>query len=878
MSILSLVSVAQGEVYHFDCKSGENLESALERFGNKYDVRLSYPAYILNQIYPGEVKLSSDNLEDLLAETLSPSDIEYQLLAGKKVLLRKVSHYKMEFIDEDEVIDVSGIIKGNDGSFLEFATVSIPSLQVGTYTDDEGRYRLLIDGGSIDESVIISYIGYESSNLKIRDLIDQKRITLSPSNEKIEEVTVSGQKPIVIINQLSATTELRISNILSVGSSTIQSNDILRKLQFLPGISATDDKSSSISIRGADDSETLVLVDGIPIYKTDHFYGIFGNVNGSYVNDVTLYKNELPINQSGKSGGLVSMTSPQSVKNLKGTASIDLLNSSLSLGIPIDENWNVFLAGRASYNNVANAGFFEKDENISTIDQTDFNRPTVLGVTPSFDFYDLNGKLSYQTKNLAFSANVFKSYDALSSAFENSFTARGPRGSNRRITVQESFENDESWENNGASFNIYAKLPNQWSLSSTSYFTQYMDNNELNFSITDDRRQNPTNKQIQNGNENRITDWSSTLMATKVLQGTSISFGGKFVIHQNELTLGQNGRSIFNNDQDGVEKGVFASINHPFSSKVTLNAGIRATHYDQTDQFYYSPQLALSFIPLQNISFKASVSRNYQYVRELTYSNRFGEEVEVFVLSNGRRLTIGSSNNYMVGGIIKMDKWLFDVEFYHIDRDNVLNYTAFLPQLVNNDQSNDPRFELLNGRGRTRGMDLMASYQSKEYSGILSYTLSKSENSFKEIFRNNAFPSQDDRRHQLTFTNTYKYQDWDFSANAVYSSGRNYTDLSILSIGEDRRNNNPRDFQNRLPHYMRFDLSADYGFVLGKNKAKVGVSVLNLLDRANVKYLQFTASVQVEQGQGGNTTRQIILGTETLQLGRTLNFNFNLEF
>ena len=876
--LYSTISVAQDEIYTFVCGEGEDLESAIERFAEKYDLKLSYPAYILNQIYPGEKSISASSIDLLLADVLAPSDIEYQVLSGNKVLLRKVSYYQMEILEDNESINLSGVIKGADGKALELATVSIPSIQVGTYTDEIGRYRLLIDPSIIDEKVVISYIGYESVGLTIKDLINQDKIQLSPSSEEIKGITVSGQKPIVVINQLTASTEMRISEILNIGSSTIQGNDLLRKLQYLPGINASDDKSSSISIRGADDSETLVLVDGIPVYKTDHFYGIFGNVNGSYIDNVTLYKNELPINQSGRSGGLVSITSPHSVKELKGTASIDLLNSSLSVGIPLDDKWNLLLAGRASYNNVANAGFFETDENASDINQTDFNRPAVLGVTPSFDFYDLNGKLSYQSKTLSVNANFFKSYDVLSSTFENSFTTRGPRGSNRRITVEESFANDESWQNNGASINLYAKLPNQWSLSSTSYFTQYKDNNELNFSVSDDRIQNPTNNQIQNGNQNEISDWSSTLMATKMIHNTSLSFGAKIINHQNELDLGQNGRSIFNNNQSSEEKGIFGSINHSFSSQLSLNAGLRATHYDKTDQYYLSPQLALSYKPFDHFSLKASASRNYQYVRELTYSNRFGEEVEVFVLSDGRRLSVGSSNNFMVGGILKKENWLFDVEFYHIDRENVLNYTSFLPQLVNNGQNNNPRFELLNGTGRTQGMDLMASYNSKLYSGILSYTLSKSENSFKEIFKNSAFPSQDDRRHQLSLTNTYRYQDWDFSANAVYASGRNYTDLSILVAGQDRRNNNPRDFQNRLPHYMRFDLSADYRFTIGKNDAKIGVSVLNVLDRANVKYLQFTASVEVEQGNNGNNRRQTILGTETLQLGRTFNLNFGIEF
>ena len=93
--IIGISLDAQNEVFQFECNKEENLESALERFGKKYDIKLSYPAYILDQIYPGSVSLESNSLEELFTLTLQPSDIEYQVLDGKKVLLRKVNHYKM---------------------------------------------------------------------------------------------------------------------------------------------------------------------------------------------------------------------------------------------------------------------------------------------------------------------------------------------------------------------------------------------------------------------------------------------------------------------------------------------------------------------------------------------------------------------------------------------------------------------------------------------------------------------------------------------------------------------------------------------------------------------------------------------------------------
>ncbi|MEE9373565.1 MAG: TonB-dependent receptor [Saprospiraceae bacterium] len=879
-SFFSMVLNAQGEHFYFHCNKGEHLESALQKFAAQNDIKLSYPAYIMDQIYPGELSLTSPDLEKLLYQVLHPSHIEYKILAGQKVLLRKVVSHEMELVDADNIIILQGsITSANDYTPLELATVSVPNLKVGTYTDENGNYSLKISKHAIDEKVVISYIGYESINYTVKDLINQKMISLLSSSSEIDAVVVQGSRSMIVINTLSAGTELKLKNILSIGSSTIQGNDLLRKLQFLPGIAATDDKSSSIKIRGGDDSETLVLIDGIPIYKTDHFYGIFGNVNGSYIDDVILYKNELPISQSGKSGGLVSMTSPQNIDRFKGSAKIDLLNSSVNLGMPIDKNWNFFLAGRASYNNVANAGFFEKNSGIRDVNMADFNRPTVLGVTPSFDFYDFNGKLAYKNKDLLVNVNYFRSYDELSSYFENTFTTRFPRGSNRRVTNEEVFSNDESWENEGVSVNLLTKMNKEWTISSTSYYTRYSDQGNLSFSVISDVPDNPLNTNIKNENKNRIEDLSSTLMVSKKLMKTDFSFGIKYIDHQNNLEIGQDGSFVLENIQKSREMGAFTSFNYRIRNDLIVHAGIRATHYNQSNKLYYAPQLSLAYRPTDKFSIKASTSINYQYVRELTYSNRFGEELEVFTLSDGKRLSVGASYNYMVGGVYKNNNWLVDVEFYNIERENVLNFTTFLPQIANNNnQENERKFKLINGQGHTSGMDLMLSYQAKNYAGILSYTLSKSENNYKEIFRNQPFAAQDDRRHQFTFTNTYKYQKWAFSGNAVYSSGRRYTDLTKVAAGLDRRNNSAKDFESTLPYYMRFDLSLDYKFDFKKNKLKFGISVLNILNRSNVKYLQFTAKLPSNQNGGNPNGRQDVLGIQTNQLDRTLNLSFGIEF
>lgn len=867
---------AQNPSYEFRSTSGQNLENALNAFGNLYGLKFTYPSYIFDHIYPGEQGISDADLKTVLDKILGSSEIEYQILDNRNILLRKINTTHNDgYLEEGKVVLNGQIVDGAQSKPLGYACIAIPNQQIGTYTDEYGHFSLPFSEVALDDHALITYIGYESERISLRELMEQKSIKLKRANFEIEEITVQSTKPVVVVDQLSASTGIKLNAITNLGSNAIQSDDVLRRIQFMPGISASDDKSSAIQIRGADESETLVLIDGIPIYRTDHFYGIFSNVNGNYIDDVTLYKNEMPINYSGKSGGMVYMTSENKVKTFSGSVQVDMLNSSVQIGQPIGGGWSFLLAGRASYNNIANAGFFENDSNLEFFNNgnVDFNRPTVLGITPSFYFYDFNTKLAYEDERISFNANFFRSLDNLSTGFENTFLTRGP---NRRpITNEEVFSNAETWKNNGASLNFSLRMKDDWSLSSNSYYSEFDDLGNLHFSVTNDHLDRPLDRSVANLRNNTVRGLGSTLMLSKKVDHTTYNIGANTIFHDTSIGLREDARQILHNEKSSTEIGIFGSIEQKVNENFSLSGGLRADYYDLTDKFYFAPQLSGTYRADDNWSFKSSFSINYQYVRELSYSSRFGQEIELFTLSEGNFFPVGESTNFMVGGTYKKDNWLFDLEIYHIDRDNVLGFTTFLPRLLNG--SENARYRILRGEGATNGADLMITYQSKNYKGLLSYTLSKSENNFPQIFGNSSFPTQDDRRHQLSFTNTYSYNAFDFSANAVYSSGRIFTDLNLIRATDDRRNVSPDHFVRRLPDYARFDLGTAYNFDLLHKKAKIELSVLNLLNRENVKYLQFTVLVPINQ-DNVQALSEAVLGTQTNQLDRTFNVSFQLKF
>ena len=104
-------------------------------------------------------------------------------------------------------------------------------------------------------------------------------------------------------------------------------------------------------------------------------------------------------------------------------------------------------------------------------------------------------------------------------------------------------------------------------------------------------------------------------------------------------------------------------------------------------------------------------------------------------------------------------------------------------------------------------LDFLFGYTLPNYSGWISYSLSKSTISFDQILRGTPFPTQDDRRHQLNVINEYRIGKWILGSTIVYASGRPYTDLNKVS-SDPRDQLRPEERISRLPAYIRTDLAA----------------------------------------------------------------------
>jgi hypothetical protein len=153
--------------------------------------------------------------------------------------------------------------------------------------------------------------------------------------------------------------------------------------------------------------------------------------------------------------------------------------------------------------------------------------------------------------------------------------------------------------------------------------------------------------------------------------------------------------------------------------------------------------------------------------------------------------------------------------------------------------------QLVFGKGRAYGVEFQIEKIKGDFTGWISYTLSKSERSFDAIKNGDWFPATQDRTHDLSVVGMYKLSDrvtlagtWIFyTGNAVTfpSAKYRYQDFTV-NYYTDRNG-------YRMPDYHRLDLGIT---IEGKKKKRYesswNFSIYNVYARENAYSIDFRQS------------------------------------
>lgn len=853
-----------------DCAfKGKSLVSLLDYLDEEHQIKFSYATESVKNI-PINSNYSNQSLGTILTDVLSTANIDFRMY-DEVVMLRKSKTY--EELEASENYKNSLHLKGRitdklSSENLEAATISISGTTVGTYTDEDGSFDMEISEKYLDHQLIIQYLGYEQQKFEITQLDDSfLLIPLSVSDIGIDEIVIVNRDiPIKIGDGQSYSMSRKMINNQTTSAA---GSDPIKNIQLLPGISAFDDTSSDIKIRGSNSDETLVVLDGIPLYNLDHYYGIFSNVNSNYIEEINIYKNDIPVNFSEKTAGVVEMKSKiEYQSDPSAIVDLNLLTASVNLTLPVTSNSMLLFGGRSSYKDVTNTSFNSVAPMREVIRSQNFTAESILNSSdPSFKFRDVNAKFIWNPKpatKLMF--NFFNSEDNFENEFENI-------NGNPDDRVKAETESEEDWKNLGAGLQIETALGNNILLSSNLYYSSYESESSLKFTINrSPKGRREEMQRLGSSRENQISDIGANLTIEKKLNKGSLTTGISASLVDANFDFMTNGQTLLSGEGEVGTFSSFAAFKYKPVDNLTFNFSAKGSYYTGTEKFYFSPRVSSTYRINDNFSIKGAYGIYQQFIREFKYENS-EQSYSLWVHADkDNRIPEIVSRNAMLGFTYKNNRVSFDAELYHKDIDGMIEFAIANPRDNEFNLMMPRAYILQSGIGYSKGIDLLLGYNHKHVDTYLAYTLSKVEQSFRQIDGGTYYPSEDDRRHQLKWINQLHFGKFSLNANWVYNTGLWYTDLKAFEKNEETRNKDPKFRFKKLDPYSRIDVGVNYRLQFNKTKIDVGASVFNLLNNENVKFQQTVESKFEEDQRPVNTFHS----TETALLAKT--FNLNLKF
>jgi hypothetical protein len=731
----------------------------------------------------------------------------------------------LSFVQAQTKSTISGVIKSkNKGETLIGVTVRAGGSV--TLSNEYGFYSLTLPNNTY--TIEFSAVGFQPKLEEVTLESDLKlNVMLEDEVKNLETVTVTAQSrgrsissPQMGVERLS-TTEIKNIPVL------LGERDILKTMQLLPGIKSAGDGNSGFYVRGGAGDQNLILLDEAPVYNASHLLGFFSTFNSDAIKDMTVYKGGMPAQYGGRLSSVVDIRmNDGNNQDFNVSGGLGLISAKLNVEGPLQKDRSSFLlTGRRTY-----ADVFLKLSGDSTV-----NRNTLY-------FYDLNAKLNYQLgdKDRLFLSGYFGK-DVLG--------------------VGETFGID--WGNGTGTLRWNHIFSNKLFSNTSLIFSNY----KYNISIRSGGDDFDIFSQIRDYNLKQEYQWYAN-------ERNNIRFGFNSIYHiitPGEVTASQTSsvNSSALQKRYSWENAAYFTNTWKTSAKVNITYGLRFSAFsilgkgdyynidsdgNVIDTFSYSagefvktyfnlePRLALSYIFNNSTSVKASYVRNVQNLHLVSNSTSSNPTDKWIANTNIIRPEL--SDQVSVGFYKNLfnNRYELSAETYYKTMQNQIDYRDGADIFSNSDAIES---QLLFGKGRAYGLEILMKKKAGKFTGWISYTLSKTEKKINGINDNKWYNARQDRTHEVALVGSYQLsKKWTLSANWVYYTG----DAVTFPAGKYRVDERTVFYYTerngyRMPDYHRLDVGATWELKKKKRwSSELTFSLYNAYGRENAYTISFRDS------------------------------------
>lgn len=628
---------------------------------------------------------------------------------------------------------------------LPGASVFIVGQNKGTSANSYGFFSITLPSGKT--TLGFSFVGYNMQSLILNLRKDTIFDVALQSSLVIEEVTVEARKinPGRIESTETGTDMVSMETVKRTPVIGGES-DIIKTLQFLPGIKQSQEGTSGISVRGGSPDQNLILLDGVPVYNVSHLFGFLSVFNSDAISQVKMYKGGIPARYGGRLSSVLDVTMKEgNITEPWGVVSVSPVSGSITLEGPIKPDTSSFIvSGRRTFLDLPVRLFLT------------LSQPIQAG----YYFYDFTAKANWKInpKNRVYLSSYF--------------------GKDRYFINNKEGQSKTDFSYNWGNVTTVLRLNSILDPKLFANFTGYWSNfyNRQNIILKD--QENKFKYNIGSGlNDLALSAdfdyFPSVSHSIKFgAKGSAQSFSPQYIVYnssEKDTTFGKGTGS------KAFILSMYSEDDMSISRKLAANIGFRIDNYltGSKNYFYFQPRISVRYLLDSHLSVKVSYSKMAQFLHLLSNSS-VGLPTDLWVSSTEK---VKPQNSWMtsLGLFYELLPGIeFSLDGYFKKMQNIIRFeegTSFVSSRQRSWEDN-----VISGKGKAYGGEFLVKKETGKLTGWIGYTLSWAENQFDELNNGNPFPYRYDKRHDFSVLGQYKIYDdgidsKSFSLAFTYNTG-----------------------------------------------------------------------------------------------------------
>nr|WP_319267382.1 TonB-dependent receptor [uncultured Draconibacterium sp.] len=823
--LLLFTFTVQAQSVHLDYKN-QSLDNVLLDFRDDYGIKLSFSN---NQLSKYKITINKDfsNAKEALDFLLLNKPLTLQKIGDVYIISQQLAPPPKQYTLSATVFDQIS------GERLPYAHLLVNNRQLTS--GQNGSFSASSKTDSLFH-IQVKYLGFSVFDTTLT-ASGHYKLGLQPLVYELDEIEVNS----ILATHKSGAGDLpgtiRLNSFVSNYLPGNGDHSVFNLLRLQPGILAAGEQSADLLIWGSYEGQSKLLFDGITLFSMKNYNDNISTINPLMVKDLKVQKGGYGVDYTGRVGSIVDVTGKDG-NRYKPSAVLNINNQTINAmaSVPVIKNKaSLMVAMRQTYYQLydkSSVTFGTGRNGNSNIDRT---------LYPDYNLRDFNVKFSGELDpSTTYKINYLRSKDD----FIYSLNLDG---------TQSNFIYDDSEHNR--QFGWSAEINHSWQNGMKSLFR--ISGSDLNKNVDNQQQIGGGSGSGGPNGSRRPGEYQTTLndqinnqikeldlvLENQVQITPAHNLKTVVGIKHQQTAYSEDSLNINLHQIDNEHTVLNARVADSWSvtPKLKVNLGLLFEHVLDYNQNYWQPRLSLKYQLSDNLNASLAYGKYTQFVTQLPQIDDF-DNIRYFwmtVNAPNNRIYAQKATHKVAGLNYHLNGFKVDVNVFQRD---ITGLTRF------NDYSYNSA--IYSGESNSKGVDVLVSQTFKHLNYWLAYTYSKTKEHFDYFATDDFQRALHDQRHELKAALIYQLNKWHFSANFVYGSG--FPDLLDESILND---------------YQRLDVALNRSFSYKMLDFNAGFSILNILNRQNIKYDNF---YRLEDEEG-----EITLHANAVPFTPTLYFNIS---